>query len=168
MSDADPPVPLVLRRRDSFPAARTQYPLSQFAARFLVDGIHMAGPDLDADTFARGLFRIPPTGGGPTTPQVSYGNWGLFADPDYSGIDDAVRDLVGPDRRGRRRVRQPGLGRVAPGARRCERSSNEDDAPDPDPFGDPARTVTVFDELPDEDTPPDYPPPPGSPAEEER
>lgn len=148
---------------DAFPSARTQYPLSQFAARFLVDGIHMAGPDLDAETFATGLFRIPPAGGGPTTPQVSYGNWGFFPDTDYSGIDDASEIWWDPTVAVDDEFGKPGTGAWRR-AHDGDRFVNESDAPAPDPFGDPARTVTVVDELPAEDTPPEYPSPPGSPA----
>jgi hypothetical protein len=148
---------------DTLPPARTQYPLLQFAARFVVSGIHMAGPDLTADTFARGLFRIPPAGGGPTTARLSYGNWGLFPATDYAGIDDASEiwwdpAAAGPDEFG---LDGTGLWRRAHDGRRF---SGEDDAPAPDPFGDPGGTVTVVDELPPEDTPPEYPPPPGFPA----
>jgi len=45
-----------------------------------------------------------------------------------------------------------------------QRFVNADDVPAPDPFGDPAGTVTVVEQLPPEDKPPDYPAPPGSPA----
>ena len=38
------------------------------------------------------------------------------------------------------------------------------EAPPPKPFSDEEHTVTVLDQLADEDTPPDYPPPEGSPA----
>ena len=148
---------------DTLPPARTQYPLLQFAARFLVSGVHMAGPDLTADTFARGLFRIPPAGGGPTTAQLSYGNWGLFPATDYSGIDDASEiwwdpSVTGPDELG-----NDGRG-VWRRAHEGRRFVSEEDTPTPDPFGDPDGTITVVDELPPEDRPPDYPPPPGSPA----
>src|SRR5262245_43233904 len=34
-------------------------------------GIHLAGPDLNPETFRDGLFRFPPSGGGPTEPQIS-------------------------------------------------------------------------------------------------
>lgn len=150
---------------DAFPAARSSYTLSQAAARWLVNGIHMAGPDLDAETFARGQFRIPPAGGGPTTPQVSFGNWGLFPDPDYSGIDDAAEIWWDPTVEVDDEFGNPGSG-VWRRAHGGERFVNEDDAPAPNPFTDVEDTVTVFDELPEVDQPPSYPPPPGSPAAE--
>ena len=140
---------------DARPPAAVTYPALAFAAGFVVHGVHMAGPDLTPETFARGQFRIPPAGGGPTAPQVSFGDWGLFPSPDYQGIDDAVEIWWDPDT-------------VAPGedergvwrrAHDGERFTGAGDAPDPAPF-DPDHTVTVLDRLPDEDTPPDHPPPP--------
>ncbi len=125
----------------------------------------MAGPDLTAETFARGQFRIPPAGGGPTLAQVSFGNWGLFpgTGTDYSAIDDASEIWWDPTVEAVDEIGKPGIGvwrRSHGGARFV----NEDDVPIPEPFGDPAGTVTVVDDLSPEDTPPDYPPPPGSPG----
>ena len=147
---------------DAEPAANG-YALLQFPVRFLVQGVHMAGPDLTPETFARGQFRIPPAGGGPTTPQISFGNWGFFPDTDYQGIDDSTEiwwdpTVAAPDETG---VDGTGVWRHSHSG---QRFVNEDDVPAPDPFsaGD---TLTVLDELPAEDLPPDHPPPPGSPAE---
>lgn len=146
---------------DTLPPAPSQYALLQPPARLLVDGVNMAGPELTPDTFAQGLFRMPPSGGGPTTPQISYGNWGFYAQSDYMGIDDSVEiwwdgSVEAADERG-----APGVG-VWRRAHDGERFTAED-APAPAPFDD-QDSVTVFDELPPEDTPPTYEPPPGSPA----
>lgn len=148
---------------DTMPPARAQYGPLQSPARFLVNGIHMAGPDLTAETFARGQFRIPPAGGGPTTPQISFGRWGFFEAVDYHGIDDSTEIWWDPtvtavDETG---ATGEGVWRRAHGGLRF---INEDDTPSPNPFADPGDTVTVLDELPEQDTPPDYPPPPDSPA----
>lgn len=148
---------------DALPPARGTYGALQATARFVVHGVHMAGPDLTPDTFARGLFRIPPAGGGPTTPQVSYGDWGFFPSTDHSGVDDAAElwwdpTVRAPDETG---TAGEGAWRRAHGGRRFTGAGG--DAPPPAPF-DPAGTVTVLDELPAADVPPDYPPPPGAPA----
>jgi hypothetical protein len=147
---------------DTMPPARGLYAAQEAAARFLVNGIQMAGPDLTGETFARGQFRIPPTGGGPTTPQVSYGNWGFFPSTDYAGIDDSVEiwwdaTVEAPDETG---AVGKGVWRRSHGG---QRFLGEDDVPTPAPF-DAGDSVTVADELTPEDTPPDYPPPAGSPA----
>ena len=103
----------------------------------------MAGPELTAETFARGQFRVPPAGGGPTTPQVSYGNWGFFEDTDYAGIDDSAEIWWDPTRRGRGRARHSGAGawRRSNGAARF----TIDEAPEPAPFTDASDALTIVD-----------------------
>lgn len=89
----------------------------------LFQGIHLAGPDLRAETFAGGLFRYPPTGGtategldgvglfaggyldGDTTPAISYGFHDGATTADYVAVDDFTSawwdpDAVGPDENG--------------------------------------------------------------------
>lgn len=86
-------------------------------------GIHMAGPDLRAETFAGGLFRYPPTGGtdtagkepaalfaegylhGDTTPAISFG-FHNGDTPDFVAVDDFTAawwdaEAKGPDEAGR-------------------------------------------------------------------
>jgi hypothetical protein len=147
---------------DTLPPARNQYALQAAPAGWLVAGIHMAGPELTAETFARGLFRMPPAGGGPANPQVSYGNWGVFPAMDYQAVDDAVEIWWDPDVEAEDERGEVGKGvwRRSNGAARF----TIEDAPEPKPFTDAENSVTVLDELPEEDTPPDYPPPAGSPA----
>ena len=107
----------------------------------------MAGPDLTAETFARGQFRIPPAGGGPTTPQVSYGNWGFFEDTDYAGIDDSAEIWWDPTVEAEDETGTMGVG-VWRRAHGGERFINDDDAPIPNPFADPEDTVTVLTDAP--------------------
>ena len=54
----------------------------------LFTGIQLAGPRLTPDTFATGLFRAPPTGGGPTSPLQAYGYQGAAPLPSYSSPAD--------------------------------------------------------------------------------
>lgn len=143
-------------------------PLSQL---FL--GIHMAGPELTPETYTAGLFNYPASGGGPTTPAVSYGpDSGFnvlgedceFDTPltDYNGIDDTVEiwwdaEAVGPDEQGKEGT---GMWAYANGGRRY--------GPGEMPGG-PSNafvredSVTGFDALPAEDLAPDYPSPYVSP-----
>jgi hypothetical protein len=51
-------------------------------------GVQLAGPDLTPYTFATGLFRAPPAGGGPTTPLVAYGYQGAAPLPSYASPAD--------------------------------------------------------------------------------
>jgi hypothetical protein len=146
---------------DAFPAAANQYALLSPGAAWLAAGIHMAGPELTPETFARGLFRIPPRGGGPANPQVSYGNWGFFPDMDYQGVDDSVEIWWDPDVEVEDERGDTGIGawRRSGGGERF----TAEEAPSPRPFT-VEGSVTVLDELTGEDAVPDYPPPPGSPA----
>ncbi|HET8619042.1 MAG TPA: hypothetical protein VFM27_08790 [Acidimicrobiales bacterium] len=147
---------------DAMPPAQSQYALLAPPVAWLVAGIHMAGPELTPETFARGLFRMPPRGGGPSRPQVSYGNWGMFPEMDYQGIDDAVEiwwdtTVEAEDERG---AIGSGVWRRSNGGDRF----TIDEAPAPSPFSNPEDALTVVTSLPPEDTAPSYPPPPGSPA----
>lgn len=146
---------------DTKPPAEAQYNVLGPSVARIMRGVHMAGPDLTADTFEQGMFRIPPMGGGPTTTQVSYGDWGFFDAPDYFDADDLAEiwwdaDVTGEDEIGREGV---GLWRYVDGGRRF----TSVDAPQPDPFV-VEGTVTSYETLPAADQPPTYPPPAGSPA----
>jgi hypothetical protein len=147
---------------DRMPPAPNQYALLWPPSAWLVAGIHMAGPELTPETFARGLFRLPPAGGGPSTPEISYGSWGFFDRIDYAGIDDATEIWWDPSIRAEDERGQMGAGawrRSRGGARFTPQN-----APTPAPFTDADSAATVLDQLPPEDQAPDYPPPPGSPA----
>jgi hypothetical protein len=148
----------------TMPPAPSQYGLIAPPAAWLAAGVHMAGPELTPETFARGLFRIPPRGGGPSRPQVSYGNWGVFPEMDYQGIDDAVEiwwdtTVEAEDERG---TMGSGVWRRSNGGARFTIG----EAPAPSPFANADDALTVLTTLPPEDTAPTYPSPPGSPAAE--
>jgi hypothetical protein len=147
---------------DTLPPADAQYALIAPQAAWLVSGLHMAGPELTPETFARGLFRIPPRGGSPANPQVSVGNWGAFPEMDYQGIDDSTEIWWDPDAEVENELGVVGLGawRRSDGGRRFLVG----DDVSPRPFTDVENSVTVLSELPPEDVPPDYPPPAGAPA----
>ncbi len=124
-------------------------------------GIHMAGPNLTPETFQGGMFSYPPTGGGPTTPQISYGNQGLFEQPDYLAIDDVVEiwwdgDAMGPDEQGKSEA--PGMWRYGNGGERILPGRMQSGPPIPH---DPATAPALFTETPPEDVYPEYPSPAG-------
>jgi hypothetical protein len=54
----------------------------------LFEGIQLAGPDLTPYTFTNGLFKAPPTGGGPTSPLYAFGEQGAAPRPSYSSPAD--------------------------------------------------------------------------------
>lgn len=121
-------------------------------------GIHLAGENLNPETFKAGLFGYPPTGGGPTTPQISFGEHGWFTNPDYLGIDDMTvvwwdADLVGTDEQG---VEEAGVYRYANGG---ERYLPGEMAPDSVQVFEEEGSIIEFETLPEGDEPPTYPPP---------
>jgi hypothetical protein len=145
----------------TMPPAANQYGVLAPPSIWLAAALHMAGPDLTPETFARGLFRLPPVGGGPTTPRISYGNWGYFPEYDYQAIDDATEiwwdpDVEVEDERG---VMGRGAWRRSHGGARF----TADEVPEPALFVE-EDTVTVVDEFGPDDLPPDYPAPEGAPA----
>ena len=132
-------------------------------------GIHMAGPDLNPRTFEAGLFAYPASGGGPTTPTISYGPDSGFTmvgedcedgvpRPDYYGIDDTVEiwwdaeatgvDEQGKDGKGMWVYANSGA-RYGPG-QMPQAASNAFNR---------ENTVTIYDSVPPEDQAPDYPSP---------
>ncbi len=92
-----------------------------------------------------------------------YGDHGLWPDsPDFYGIDDFTEIWWDPNATGEDELRRPGNGMMqfADGGKRYLLGAWTDQAKAFDPQG----AVTVYDQLPAAETPPTYPPPPGSPA----
>ncbi|HKA83541.1 MAG TPA: hypothetical protein VKD21_06745 [Acidimicrobiales bacterium] len=123
-------------------------------------GIHLAGPALTPETFRDGLYRYPPSGGGPTQAQISRGDHGVWPDTDWGGSDDATIVWFDPTATGEDEVGNDGVGlyRYANGAQRYTLGNLPDSVEDAGLFDD-ASSVTIFDQVPQEDTTPDYPPP---------
>jgi hypothetical protein len=145
------------------PAAKTTNAIIYAGISQLALGIHLAGPELNPETFRDGLFRYPPTGGGPTTPRISFGRHGTFIDPngeertDYLGIDDVTliwwdADAAGVDESGNDGV---GLYRYMDGGQRY--LPREMPKGDLDAFNE-AGTVLLYETPPPEDKAPEYPP----------
>jgi ABC-type branched-subunit amino acid transport system substrate-binding protein len=128
--------------------------------RSLFTGIHLAGPELTPETFRDGVFRNPVAGGGPTTPQVSLGDHGVWPDLDLGGIDDATIIWWDPEARGEDETGAEGEGmyRYANGGERYTIGHFPTSTDDAGLF-DEDSSVTVYDDLPEVDVPPDYPPP---------
>jgi hypothetical protein len=128
--------------------------------RNLFTGIHLAGPDLTPETYRDGLFRLPPVGGGPTTPLATVGDHGIWPDLDLGGIDDIGLLWWDPTARGDDEAGNAGRGmyRYANGGERYTIGNLPTSADEAGLF-DEDSSVTVYEDLPDEDVPPDYPPP---------
>jgi hypothetical protein len=123
-------------------------------------GMHLAGPELTPEAFRDGLFRYPPSGGGPTEPQISRGDHGVWPGTDWGGIDDAAIIWFDPTVSGEDEVGNEGQGmyRYANGGQRYQLGEFPDSVEAAGLF-DNESSVTVFDQVPPEDEPPDYPPP---------
>ncbi|HTN99504.1 MAG TPA: ABC transporter substrate-binding protein [Microthrixaceae bacterium] len=121
--------------------------------RILLTGIHMAGPVLTPETFRDGMFSIPPTGGTPTKPQMSFGNHGFFSQPDYLAFDDMTEiwwdaKAAGPDEQG---VEGTGMLRYVDGGRRY--LGGELPTTVPDVFNEEGSVAMYAMPLPEEKTP---------------
>lgn len=128
----------------------------------LLLGIHLAGPELTPETFEQGLFRFPSADSGKTFTHESWGEE-LWGRADHNSSDDATAiwwdaDAIGEDEAGNEGT---GMMRYVDGGTRYLPGEWPTD---PIPFFDQAGSVTVYDELPEGDALPDYPPWPGSPA----
>ena len=148
------------------PEAKKSLQVTGPVVQLLFTGIHLAGPDLTPETFAGGMFRYPPSGGGPTTPQISYGDHGIFEQLDFVGIDDFTvvwwdPDLVGPSEQ---QVEGPGMWRYPLGGQRFLLADPQE-MDDGLLFQDVPESPGILTEIPESDRTPDYPPPPGAPAD---
>jgi hypothetical protein len=128
----------------------------------LMLGIHLAGPELTPETFQQGLFRYPPVPQGQT---YSHASWGdeLWGRTDWNSADDAGAWWWDPAATGEDETGNEGTGMIRyidGGTRYLPGDWPEE----PLGFFEEEGSVTVYDELPEGDSLPDYPAWPGSPA----
>jgi hypothetical protein len=144
------------------PAPRTA-PVILPPVQQLFEGIELAGPDLTPKTFEGGLFRLPPSGGGPTTPLQSFGYQGAPPLPSYTTPSDYTfiwydANAKGTDEEG---VYGSGMERYVDGGRRYPSTS----APTGEvPMFQVSGSVMDYPTNSPGIKTPNYPPWPGSPA----
>jgi hypothetical protein len=128
--------------------------------RTVFTGIHLAGPELTPETFRDGLYRFPVSGGGPTNAQTSRGDHGVWPDHDWGGVDDMTLIWWDPTAEGEDETGNEGVGlyRYANGGERYTIGNMPASLEEAGLF-DVESSVTIYDELPEEDIAPDYPPP---------
>lgn len=129
----------------------------------LFEGIELAGPHLTPASFAEGLFRAPPAGGGPTSPLEAFGSQGAVPTPSYNSPADYTfiwydATAQGTDEEGANGF---GLLRYVHGGKRYRAGTVPSALV---PMFSPAGTVTGYPAPPPADHVPAYPPWPGSPA----
>ena len=127
-------------------------------------GLQAAGPNLTAESFRDGLFAgAPAEQRSLTGPGITYGSHGLWPDePDYYGIDDFTEIWWDPTATGKDEIRRDGTGMIrwVDGGKRYRLGEWTSDTT----VFDPNNALVTYDKLPESETPPSYPPPPGSPA----
>ncbi len=118
--------------------------------------IHLAGPELTPETFRDGLWSFKPVSGFQTEFAVSYGE-GLWPWPDFQGADDVTEIWWDPDERDPRaeNTEVVGMYRYLNEARRYLTGGMGDLE---GTLFDTEGTVVMFDERPEADRPPTYPP----------
>ena len=128
--------------------------------RTIFTGIHLAGPELTPESFRDSMLRYPVSGGGPTEPQVSRGEQGVWPEFDWGGSDDMSLIWFDPEATGADEVGNEGTGmyRYANGGERYTLGNLPDSVEDAGLF-DVENSVTVYDQVPEEDTTPRYEPP---------
>jgi len=129
----------------------------------LFDGVELAGPHLTPTTFEGGLFRYPPTGGGPTTPLAAYGYQGAPPLPSYATPADYTfiwydATAKGSDEEG---VYGSGMVRYVDMGRRYPATGGPTKEV---PMFQVAGSVIQYPTYPPGGKPPTYPPWPGSPV----
>jgi hypothetical protein len=118
-----------------------------------------AGPNLTPESFRDALFLIGDTEPAITQPYLSWGERGLWDDPDYSGIDDATAIWWDPAATGPDEIRRDGTGMyryVDGGARHLPGGW-----PTEDRMFVPDGAVTIYETPPPGEEVPDYPSPAG-------
>jgi hypothetical protein len=137
------------------PTAQASYQLSILPQLILFAGIHYAGERLSPQTFRDGLFNAPAFKGG-TRASGGYGRK-LWPGDDYTYVDDVSYIWWDPNERGKDEIGNDGVGmyryvemgkRFFPGEHKAAN------------WFDKAGTVTIHNDYPAGEKPPDYPPPP--------
>lgn len=131
------------------PAAAKTSNVSLPNLQFLYNPLQGAGPKLTPDTFRTTLFTAPIVKSTAVSPQISYGDRGIWPTTDYTGLDDQTLIWWDPVATGPDELNRPGTGLwryVDGGKRYLPGQFPKTEAK----FFDPANTVTIFDQPPPE------------------
>ncbi len=138
------------------PTADNQYAVIYPGPLTLFTGIHLAGPNLTAQSWQHGLFSYPPTGQGRVTSStVSFGDHGIWPFTDYTSFDDVTEVWWDPGASGEDEVGNFGAGlyRYVDGGKRY--LPGQHPTTDPKAFQDEG-SVTIYDSPPPGEEEPDY------------
>jgi hypothetical protein len=142
------------------PPARDTNPILYPQPALFFSALQVAGPNLTPETFRDGLFNLPPTPRAVTNPLISFGDKDIWPYTDYNGIDDATEVWWDPEAEGPDEINRDGTGmwRYVDGGRRYLYGEWPDE--ESQVFQEEG-SVTIYDDPPERERPPDYP----SPAE---
>jgi hypothetical protein len=151
---------------DTRPPSENSYAITAANVALLFRGIQTAGADLTPETFRAGQFATNPTplqGDAGIRTISTYGDHGYWDGDDVSGLDNAGILWWDPDAPGEDETGADGKGmyRLVDGGRRHLPGEWPTDEIT---LFDEEGTVTIYDELPPDLTPKQYPTPDGAPA----
>lgn len=144
------------------PPPNNNYAVHQGPVSLLMTGINLAGPNLTPETFRDGMFRSGIAGGNPLAATISFGKHGIWPNTsdDLGGADDGTLIWWNPTAKGFDEIGNDGTGlyEYVDGGTRYRPG----DWPTSDPgIFDPAKSVTIYESVPPEYLPPQYPSPAG-------
>jgi Periplasmic binding protein len=139
------------------PAAKTFKVLVQ-APLIFYTAMHLAGPDLTADSLRAGLFRFPSGPTRPTDLHLSWGDHGIWPSTDLFGSDDATLIWWNPNATGVDEVGNRGKGMWEYSREGKRYLPGQWPSGEPNVF-DASTSVTNFTTAPAADQPPSYPSP---------
>jgi hypothetical protein len=125
--------------------------------QLLYSGIQGAGPDLTPETFASAVFSAAISASSPVSPQVSWGERGVWPGVDFAGIDDQTEVWWDPDATGPNELGDVGAGMWTYAAGGSRYLPGEWPSGQPELFTEDG-AVTMFDALPDGEPFPTYRP----------
>ena len=142
------------------PPPNNNYAVHQGPVSLLFTGINLAGPDLTPSNFRDGMFRSGIAGGNPLAATISFGKHGIWPNTtnDLGGADDGTIIWWDPTAKGMDEIGNEGTGlyQYADGGKRHLPGT----WPTSDPgLFDPAKSVTIYESVPKEYLPPQYPSP---------
>lgn len=137
------------------PTAEGTYGILNAPFQIFWEGVHLAGPKLDPGTLRNGMFNAPAAAAGKIAfPTSSYGQ-GLWQWDDYLAWDDITEIWWDPQARGEDEIGNNGIG-LYRYANMGKRYLPGQQPQAPTKAFDPANTVTIYEDYPSGDAPPNY------------
>ena len=142
---------------DELPPARTSAALILPNLQFVYAVLQGVGPELTHESFQQAIFNAPIVESTPISPQISWGDRGIWPDVDYGGVDDQTEVWWDPDAEGEDETGTVGRGMwtYVDGGRRYLPGEWPESPPN---VFDPEGAVSMYTDLPEGVTRPEYEP----------